>query len=151
MWPVTSHVYKWATPPGLPVGMICTQLNGRTNLIFYGDCTGPIFSKLLIWWKGALLKTCPAVTSITNSWMHDYETKCQLSHMTSVVSCLPEYRKNAQGHYLVVVKLFFSSIQTVHHSHSMSALFCFVCWGHICKILFCLKRNDISSINDCPL
>ena len=27
VWPVTSHVYKRATKPGLPAGTICTQPN----------------------------------------------------------------------------------------------------------------------------
>ena len=32
---MTSRVYKTVTEPGLPAGMICTQLNGRQIKILY--------------------------------------------------------------------------------------------------------------------
>ena len=48
--------------------------------------------------KGAHLKTCPAFTFITLGFMWKLWHKIQLSHRTSVVSCLPEYPKNVNGH-----------------------------------------------------
>ena len=54
--------------------------------------------QLLIWWKGAHLKTWPTFTSQLFVFCGHYDTKCHLSHRTSVVSCLPEYSKNVQGH-----------------------------------------------------
>ena len=70
MWPVTTHVYKRATEPGLLAGMICTQLNGRKHKILkFMEIALSNSYQLLIWLKGAHLKTCPAFTFITLVFM----------------------------------------------------------------------------------
>ena len=53
-----SNVYKRANEPELPAGK---QLNGRTQTILYFmEIVLFEFSQLLIWRKGAHLKTCSA-------------------------------------------------------------------------------------------
>ena len=67
MWPVTSHVYKRATEPGHPASRICTQPNGRNyKILYFMEIALSNSYQLLIWWKGAHLKTCLAFTFISS-------------------------------------------------------------------------------------
>ena len=61
MWPVTSHLYKRATRPGLPAGTICTQLIGRK-----------LYIKFYILWR----LHCPI---LTNFWSDERDTSQNLS------------------------------------------------------------------------
>ena len=66
MWPVTSHVYKRATKPGLSTGTICTQPNGRKHkTLYFMEHLLSNFYQLLIWWKGAHLSFY-----FHNSWIY---------------------------------------------------------------------------------
>ena len=98
MWPVTSHVYKepqaWTS-----CRQICTQPNGRNHkILYFMEIALSNSYQLLIWWKGAHLKTCPAFTFITLGFMWKLWHKMSTFPMTSAVLCLPEYSKNVQGH-----------------------------------------------------
>ena len=99
MWPVTSHVYKRATEPGLLANTICTKPNGRKHkILYFMDIALSNSYQLLIWWKGHIYKLAQLLLSQLCDLCGNYDIKCQLSHWTSAVSCLPEYSKNAQGH-----------------------------------------------------
>ena len=66
---MTSHVYKRATDPGLPTGMICTQPNGRKHKILYLMEIALSNSTVDYDEGGAHLKTCQAFTFITLGFM----------------------------------------------------------------------------------
>ena len=82
-------------------GTICTQPIGRKHkILYFMEIALGNFYKLLIWWKGAHLKTCPAFTLIILGFMWKLWHKMStFPYDVTSVSILPtRIPKNAQGH-----------------------------------------------------